>query len=263
MNTEPTSLFLHLLFLELKGKWHTWNSGKIQKWYHNFNEYYGRHWYPGNPTPSTLHFLVICLSRNSMEPIKTSTLIFPFSLYYCTINYKTTMSSTQTTIQTHKHALALALAHTVHSTTRNQKDAVEFLKRRPNEFADKPFFLLTAFFAPHAWDGNAEQFLPQNETFEVYADLTLKAPYDMAASFQRLPQNVFNERNEGRNRWRHRFDTPEKYDRMLKNYFRLITGVDTACKAVWDELDRQGILDETMFIFTTDNGFVSTDNSCC
>ena len=50
---------------------------------------------------------------------------------------------------------------TVHATTRNQKDAVNFLKRRPKEFADKPFFLLTAFFAPHAWDGNAEQILPQ------------------------------------------------------------------------------------------------------
>jgi len=42
---------------------------------------------------------------------------------------------------------------------------------------------------------------------------------------------------------------------MLKNYFRLITGVDAACKAVWDELEEQGILDETMFVFTTDNGF--------
>lgn len=79
----------------------------------------------------------------------------------------------------------------------------------------------------------------------------------MEASFKRLPQNIFKESNEARNRWRHRFDTPEKYDHMLKNYFRLITGVDTACKAVWDELEKQGILDETMFIFTTDNGFVS------
>lgn len=109
----------------------------------------------------------------------------------------------------------------------------------------------------HSWDGNAEQFLPQNETFEVYKNITLRAPVDMQASFKRLPQNIFKESNEARNRWRHRFDTPEKYDHMLKNYFRLITGVDAACKAVWDELERQGILDETMFIFTTDNGFVS------
>jgi len=37
--------------------------------------------------------------------------------------------------------------------------------------------------------------------------------------------------------------------------FSLISGVDAACKAVWDELEKQGILNETLFIFTTDNGF--------
>jgi len=42
---------------------------------------------------------------------------------------------------------------------------------------------------------------------------------------------------------------------MLKNYFRLITEVDAACQAIWNELEAQGILNETMVIFTTDNGF--------
>jgi arylsulfatase len=114
--------------------------------------------------------------------------------------------------------------------------------------------LTVAFFAPHSWDGHPEQFLPQNETFHVYEDITISPPYDMEASFKRLPK-LFKEHNEGRNRYRHRFDNPQKYDKMMKNYFRLITGIDTACKAVWDELESQGILNETMFIFTTDNGF--------
>ena len=115
-----------------------------------------------------------------------------------------------------------------------------------------------AFFAPHSWDGHPDQYLPQNETFEVYEHITIKPPYDMEASFKRLP-HFFSERNEGRNRYRQRFNTPEKYDTMMKNYFRLITGVDTACKAVWDELDLQGILNETLFIFTTDNGVYNTN----
>jgi arylsulfatase len=142
----------------------------------------------------------------------------------------------------------------VHATTRNQEDAVKFLKERPQKFADKPFFLLVAFFAPHSEDGNPEQYLPQNETFNVYQNLTLAPPYDMEESFKRLPP-LFSERNEGRNRYRHRFDEPKKYDKMLKNYFRLITGVDTACRKVWEELEAQGILNETLFIFTTDNGY--------
>jgi arylsulfatase len=96
--------------------------------------------------------------------------------------------------------------------------------------------------------------LPQNETFEVYSNISLHPPYDMEASWKRLPK-FFTERNEGRNRWHQRFDEPAKYDRMLKNYYRLITGVDTACRAVWEELDKMGILNETMVIFTTDNGY--------
>jgi arylsulfatase A-like enzyme len=96
--------------------------------------------------------------------------------------------------------------------------------------------------------------MPQNETFHVYENITLSPPYDMEASFKRLPP-LFSERNEGRTRYRQRFNEPAKYDKMLKNYYRLITGVDAACRAVWEELDRQGILIETMFIVTTDNGF--------
>jgi arylsulfatase len=151
------------------------------------------------------------------------------------------------------HAIA-QLMNKVHATTRNQEDAVKFLKERPQKVGDKPFFLLVAFFAPHSEDGNPEQYLPQNETFNVYKNLTLSPPYDMEASFKRLPP-LFSERNEGRNRYRHRFDEPKKYDKMLKNYFRLITGVDTACRKVWEELEAQGILNETLFIFTTDNGY--------
>lgn len=174
------------------GKWHTWNSQKIQHYYHHFQEYYGRHWYPGNPTP-------------------------------------------------------------LHATTRNQNDAIKFLKGRPNKFPGRPFLLTLAFFAPHSWDGNPDQYLPQTETFHVYENITIHPPYDMEASFKRLPK-FFTERNEARHRYHKRFDEPTKYDRMMKNYFRLITGVDTACRAVWEELEAQGLLEETVFIFTTDNG---------
>ena len=88
---------------------------------------------------------------------------------------------------------------------------------------------------------------------ERYKDLHLEPGFDMEAAFKKLPK-FFSEKNEGRYRYRMRFNEPEKYDRMLKNYYRLITEVDAACKSVWKELEAQGILDETMVIFTTDNG---------
>ncbi|CAB9517658.1 Extracellular sulfatase SULF-1 [Seminavis robusta] len=140
----------------------------------------------------------------------------------------------------------------IHVTERNENDAIEALKKRPKE---KPFVLTVAFFAPHSWDGNPEQFLPQNKSLSLYQNITLRAPVDMDASYKRLPRKVISERNEGRTRWRQRFDEPTKYDKMLKNYFRLISEVDGACQKVWDELEAQGILNNTLFVFTTDNGF--------
>jgi arylsulfatase A-like enzyme len=42
---------------------------------------------------------------------------------------------------------------------------------------------------------------------------------------------------------------------MMKNYYRLATEVDAACGKVIAELKRQGIYDNTLVIFTTDNGY--------
>ena len=130
----------------------------------------------------------------------------------------------------------------IHVTERNERDALDMLRTRPK---DKPFVLTLAFFAPHSWDGHVDQFLPQNKSMSLYQNMTLKAPVDMEASRNRLPKCI-TEKNEGRTRWRKRFDEPEKYDRMLKNYFRLISEVDGACESVWKELEAQGILNETV-----------------
>lgn len=111
------------------------------------------------------------------------------------------------------------------------------------------------------WDGHPDQYLPQNETFKLYQDLKFnKTQEAMEASFQRLPQTVFSNKNEGRNRFRGRFDNQTMASTMLANYYRLISGVDAACEKIWKELEAQGILDETMVIFSTDNGYVSVVN---
>lgn len=142
----------------------------------------------------------------------------------------------------------------IHITQRNEADAIYQIRNRP---ADKPFLLTVAFFAPHSWDGEAGQFFPQEKTINTtYLNMTLEPPVNMTESFARLPK-FFGEDNIARQRWHARFDEPTKYDTMLKNYYRLITEVDSACQAVWNELEAQGILNETMVIFTTDNGFVS------
>ncbi|RYD62938.1 MAG: DUF4976 domain-containing protein, partial [Verrucomicrobiaceae bacterium] len=146
----------------------------------------------------------------------------------------------------------------IHVTQKNENDALEFLRTRP---ADQPFCLTLAFFATHAEDGNPLQFLPQPESMKLYQDVTIPLPPNATEeSFRRLPPFIANEKNEGRVRWRWRFDTPEKYQTMMKNYYRLATEVDTTCGRVLAELKKQGLLENTLVIFTGDNGYYHAEH---
>ena len=141
----------------------------------------------------------------------------------------------------------------IHVTQRNEKDALEFLETRPS---DKPFCLTVAFFATHAVDGDPKQFLPQPTSESLYQDVQIPVPSNANdESFHRLPEFVANEKNEGRNRYHWRFDTPEKYQTMMKNYYRLATEVDSTCGRILAELKKQNLLEDTLVIFTTDNGY--------
>jgi arylsulfatase A-like enzyme len=142
----------------------------------------------------------------------------------------------------------------IHVTRKNERDALAFLRTRPRE---KPFCLTLSFFATHAEDENPKQYLPQPESQALYADAAIPIPATAGDEhYRRLPGFLVSDKNEGRIRWHWRFDTPEKYQAFMKNYYRLATEVDAACGAVVDELRRQGLLDNTLVIFTTDNGYL-------
>ncbi|CAN0353889.1 unnamed protein product, partial [Ectocarpus sp. 4 AP-2014] len=104
-------------------------------------------------------------------------------------------------------------------------------------------------------DPNPQQYLPQDWSEAHYAGSVVKEPANNTLdSWERLPP-FFSEENEGRKRWKARFDTPAKYRSMMTNYFRLATEVDHACGAILDELSRQGARENTLVIFTADNGY--------
>ncbi len=152
-----------------------------------------------------------------------------------------------------KHWLRRNGGDWVHVTEWNQRDALEFLQNRPK---DKPFCLKVSFFAPHAEDNHPEQYRPQPHNEKLYHNVTIPVPATATPeALRRLPPFLQKPENEGRIRWGWRFDTPEKYQTMMKNYFRLCTEVDAACGRILAELKKQGILDQTLVIFTTDNGY--------
>ncbi|EJK69638.1 hypothetical protein THAOC_09080 [Thalassiosira oceanica] len=127
-----------------------------------------------------------------------------------------------------------------HITEKNEADALRFLVTRPR---DKPFFLNTAFYATHAKDGDVRQYMPQNASMEWYENDEIPIPpTGTEEAWKRMPY-FFDERNEGRTRWHWR-----------KFKYRMATEVDSACGAILEELRRQDALDNTVVIFTTDNG---------
>lgn len=146
----------------------------------------------------------------------------------------------------------------IHVTRKNENDAMEFLRTRPR---DKPFVLTLAFVATHAEDQNPKQYLPQPESMALYRDVTVPVPKTATdVHFRRLPPFIANDKNEGRNRWTWRFDTPERYQEYMKNYYRLATEADAVCGRVLAELRAQGVLDRTLVIFTTDNGYFHAEH---
>lgn len=140
----------------------------------------------------------------------------------------------------------------IHVTQRNENDALEFLQERPK---DQPFCLTVAFFATHAEDGHPLQFLPQAESLSLYDEVEVPIPATATQeAWEKLP-DFFTSENEGRNRWTWRFDNPIKYQFMMKNYYRLASEVDSTCGRILQELEAQGALENTLIIFTTDNGY--------
>ena len=146
----------------------------------------------------------------------------------------------------------------IHVTQKNENDALEFLRTRPSE---KPFCLTLAFFATHAEDSNPLQFLPQPQSMALYKDVAIPVPKTATEeAFRKLPSFIANEKNESRVRWHWRFDSPEKFQEMMKNYYRLATEVDATCGRVMAELKKQGMLENTLVIFTTDNGYFHAEH---
>lgn len=138
-----------------------------------------------------------------------------------------------------------------HITEKNTADALRFLIDRDKS---KPFFLNVAYFATHAVDGDKRQYLPQNRSLSMYENDTIPIPETATQeAWERMPP-FFGEHNEGRTRWTWRYDTPEKHQHMMKNYYRMASEVDTSVGMILSHLEQEGQLNNTMIIFTTDNG---------
>lgn len=143
-----------------------------------------------------------------------------------------------------------------HLTTIQGDQMIEFLQGCKPE---QPFCLSVSFKAPHVQDEDPRQFLYDPRDESMYQDARIPLPQTAAPRYiEQLPLSV--QRSEGRRRWAVRFSTPRLYQESVKGYYRLISGVDRQVGRAVEELRRLGQADNTIIIYTGDNGFYLSEH---
>jgi arylsulfatase A-like enzyme len=137
--------------------------------------------------------------------------------------------------------------------------SVEFLEDQPKE---QPFFLYMSFNIAHAEDSDhrpgAGHFPWPPSVDGMYEDIDPAPPrLGDERYFDVHPDFLKNSMN--RERWHWRWDTPEKYRLNMRAYYRMLTGLDKVVARVHRKLEDLGLADNTVVIYTADNGFYMGD----
>lgn len=141
-----------------------------------------------------------------------------------------------------------------HLTDITADHAVEFLRGGK---ADQPFCLVVCFNAPHGEDRD-KTFPPPRALDQMYQDVHIPPPR-LADPAIFAAQPDFLKSSLNRQRWHWYWDTPEKYQKNMKDYYRMISGVDSALGRILGETKRLGVDGNTVVVFASDNGYYLGD----
>jgi arylsulfatase A-like enzyme len=129
--------------------------------------------------------------------------------------------------------------------------AIEFLEGCSK---DAPFCLSVSFNAAHAEDSDKKDHFPWPKAEDgLYDDITIPPPLVSMDHWKTLPE--FLRDSMVRDRWFWRWDTPGKYQKNVRAYYRMITGLDRVMGRVLEEAEKLGFAKETVVIFMGDNGY--------
>jgi len=112
----------------------------------------------------------------------------------------------------------------------------------------KPFCLSISFKAPH------RPVSPDPKFDDVYAGKTFTKPanYGRKYAAQMAEQSKKGRQYERFESWNYDKD----YDGVMAKYYQQIYAIDVAIGMIRKELDAQGVADNTVIIYTSDNGFM-------
>ena len=152
-----------------------------------------------------------------------------------------------------KYEMTDAEGNYLHHTDKVGADILDFLE----QFGRRgPFCLSVSFKAPHVQDTDPRQFIPHPRYATMYADDSIAVPPTAdPAYWEAFPAFFRTEDNIARVRWHMRFENPDMHQESVRNYYRLLTGVDDVVGAMLEKLRELGLENNTVIIFTGDNGF--------
>ena len=131
-----------------------------------------------------------------------------------------------------------------YSTDVLRDKAVDFIK----ENRDVPFFLMFTPYSPHQPYMAADRHKDMFKTYDTFS------PYN--------PPNYFEEDISDKPDWLNSYEpqTKEYVEKVYQRQLRSLMGVDDAVAAIVTELEKEGIRDNTIIIFMSDNGLALGDH---
>jgi len=139
--------------------------------------------------------------------------------------------------------------------------AIEWLQERDE---NQPFLLMIGHKAPHSF------YFPEEKYAHVFDNVRIPYP-DTAFQLDDKPTWISQRLSTWHGiygplfDWRKNFpDTSAAgmiaFENMIRNYWGTILSVDDSVGRIYDELWRMGELDNTLFIFTSDNGLLNGEH---
>lgn len=144
----------------------------------------------------------------------------------------------------------------LHQTDNITEKALAYLDQQKE---NQPFYLALSFTSAHEVDGqngNPATYLVQERYKQLYQDIDMPIPTTAAPEYwNSFPDFFRTNENIGRGRWHGLFSTPALFQENVKNYYRLVTGLDEAVGKVVDKLKALHLDENTIVIYTSDHGF--------
>ncbi|MDC9526812.1 sulfatase-like hydrolase/transferase [Pseudoalteromonas sp. Angola-30] len=153
----------------------------------------------------------------------------------------------------------------LHSKTNTYKGSeipqTHYITQRAKDFianmhdSSEPWVLNVNFWNPHALDSDKENQYHYPAKFEnLYSDITIPpAKLSDDETFAALPE--FLRKSIGRVRWEYRYANDAMYQKMIKRHYRAISAVDEGVGQIITQLEKLGMLQNTIIIYTGDNGY--------